>query len=568
MIFDAGVSTINKQTSSLLHLQQQVASGRRMLSPSDDPVAAARALEGTQSQDVNAQFKLNHNNANSALGLEEAQLSSSTDLLARVRELAVQAGNSSLANSDRRAITTELRARFEELTGIANATDGSGQYLFSGFMGATKPFGGSVESILAGGEVIYSGDDGQRKLQVSPTRFLDVSDSGNDVFKRIRNGNGYFVTDYPKALGVGTNAGTGMIDAGSITDPAKWNASPTKNFSISFSIDNAVVPPVTYYDIIDTDPASATNGNSLLTGAAPVLPPTAVSGQRVYQSGQPIVLKNQGAEPGVFDFGANVSVSGVPADGDSFSIAPSSSQSVFATIAKLIGAMENANTGTSAATANLSNDIGFALTNLDQATDNILRVRAQIGNELGQTVEELAVEMEMDIKKVRHIQKISQDIISLESPVGSEEDSKLGDFIEDEDAVNPFDATNRQLRKENVHAMLEFLTPRERKIIEMRFGLRDGIGHTLEEVGKEFGVTRERIRQIEAKVLQKMRDHPRSMTIREQGGSPKRVGFSPVQTFLTGKLCPECRKGTLIDVIREGKNLKKCDHCAYELKSW
>jgi len=205
-----------------------------------------------------------------------------------------------------------------------------------------------------------------------------------------------------------------------------------------------------------------------------------------------------------------------------------------------------------------------------ETINKLTHTQRRLVQELGRepTVEELSVEMEMDIKKVRHIQKISQDIISLESPVGSEEDSKLGDFIEDEDAVNPFDATNRQLRKENVHAMLEFLTPRERKIIEMRFGLKDGIGHTLEEVGKEFGVTRERIRQIEAKVLQKMRDHPRSMTIREHGSSPKRVGFSPVQTFLTGKLCPECRKGTLIDVIREGKSFKKCDHCAYELGSW
>jgi len=173
--------------------------------------------------------------------------------------------------------------------------------------------------------------------------------------------------------------------------------------------------------------------------------------------------------------------------------------------------------------------------------------------------------MEMDIKKVRHIQKISQDIISLESPVGSEEDSKLGDFIEDEEAINPFDATNRQLRKENVHAMLEFLTPRERKIIEMRFGLKDGVGHTLEEVGKEFGVTRERIRQIEAKVLQKMRDHPRSMTIREHGGAPKRVGFSAIQAFSQGKLCPECRKGSMIDLIQAGEKYLKCDHCAYEV---
>jgi flagellar hook-associated protein 3 FlgL len=378
MIFDAGVSTINKQTASLLHLQQQVASGRRILSPSDDPVAAARALEVTQSQDITAQFKLNHNNANSALGLEEAQLTGATDLLARVRELAVQAGNTSLSSSDRLALTAELRSRFEELTGIANATDGGGQYLFSGFMGSTKPFGGTIESILSGGEMVYQGDDGQRRLQVSPTRFLEVSDSGNDVFKRIRNGNGYFVTSYATA-----NTGTGIVDAGSITDPATWNALPTKNFSIKFSVDNTVVPPVTYYDIVDTDPASPGNGNSLLTGLPPVLPPTSLTGQRAYQSGQPIVLKSQGAEP-AFDLGGSVLIAGDPATGDSFSIAPSSSQSVFATLGKLIGAMESANTGTSGAMAKLSNDIGFALTDLDQATDNILRVRAQIGARMGE----------------------------------------------------------------------------------------------------------------------------------------------------------------------------------------
>lgn len=384
MIFDAGVSAINRQTGSLLHLQQQVASGKRMLAPSDDPVAAARALEVTQSRDIVAQFKQNHNNATSALGLEEAQLSSSTDLLARVRELAVQGGNTSLSNSDRRAITSELRARFEELIGIANATDGAGQYLFSGFMGSTKAFGGSVESILAGNEIVYSGDDGQRKLQVSPTRFLEVSDSGNDVFKRVGNGNGYFITDYARnGAGVGTNGGTGTIDAGSITDPVAWNSRPANSFRINFSIDNTVMPPVTYYDIVNTDPASPGFNNSMLTGAPPVLPPTAATGQRVFQSGQPIVLKNRGTEP-AFDFGANVTIAGDPANGDSFSIAPSSSQSIFATVAKLIGALENANTGSSSSTALLANDIGFSLTNLDRATDNILRVRAQIGSRMNE----------------------------------------------------------------------------------------------------------------------------------------------------------------------------------------
>jgi RNA polymerase primary sigma factor len=153
---------------------------------------------------------------------------------------------------------------------------------------------------------------------------------------------------------------------------------------------------------------------------------------------------------------------------------------------------------------------------INKLTHTQRRTVQELGRE--PTVEELAVELEMDIKKVRHILKISQDIISLEAPVGSEEDNTLGDFIEDKDAVSPFDATNRQLKKESVHEMLKFLTPRERKIIEMRFGLADGIGHTLEEVGKEFGVTRERIRQIEAKVLQKMRDHPRSSAIKDIPG--------------------------------------------------
>jgi RNA polymerase primary sigma factor len=203
-----------------------------------------------------------------------------------------------------------------------------------------------------------------------------------------------------------------------------------------------------------------------------------------------------------------------------------------------------------------------------ETINKLTHTQRRLVQELGRepTLEELAVEMEMDIKKVAHIQKISQDIISLESPVGSEEDSKLGDFIEDEEAVNPFEATNRQLRKENVHAMLEFLTPRERKIIEMRFGLKDGIGHTLEEVGKEFGVTRERIRQIEAKVLQKMRDHPRSLTIREHGGVPKRIGFSQVHSFTPGKVCPTCHLGSLVDLTKDGVKIQKCDHCAKEYK--
>lgn len=123
-------------------------------------------------------------------------------------------------------------------------------------------------------------------------------------------------------------------------------------------------------------------------------------------------------------------------------------------------------------------------------------------------MEELALELDMDIRKVRQIMRISQDILSLDSPVGGEEDTTLWDFVEDDKYLTPDKNANLVLLKENLYQMLDFLTPRERKIIIMRFGLDGGEIHTLEEVGKEFGVTRERVRQIEAKTLEKLRSHP------------------------------------------------------------
>jgi RNA polymerase primary sigma factor len=158
-----------------------------------------------------------------------------------------------------------------------------------------------------------------------------------------------------------------------------------------------------------------------------------------------------------------------------------------------------------------------------ETINKLTHTQRRLAQEFGRepTVEELASEMDMEIKKVRHIKKISQDILSLEAPVGAEEDSKLGDFIQDDETISPTESTSRQILKENIQEMLQYLTPREAKIIEMRFGLKDGIGHTLEEVGREFGVTRERIRQIEAKVLQKLKDHPTSGKIREGSEAEK-----------------------------------------------
>lgn len=129
-------------------------------------------------------------------------------------------------------------------------------------------------------------------------------------------------------------------------------------------------------------------------------------------------------------------------------------------------------------------------------------------------MEELALELDMEVKKVRQIMRISQDILSLDSPVGGEEDTTLGDFVEDDKYLTPEKATNLAILKENLYEMLDFLTPREKKIIIMRFWLDGGDMHTLEEVGREFGVTRERVRQIEAKTLEKLRTHPSADKIR------------------------------------------------------
>ena len=152
-----------------------------------------------------------------------------------------------------------------------------------------------------------------------------------------------------------------------------------------------------------------------------------------------------------------------------------------------------------------------------ETINKVIRVSRQLLQELGHdpSAEEIAAEMGMPVDKVRDILKIAQEPVSLETPIGEEEDSHLGDFIPDEDASEPSEAASFSLLKEQLMDVLDTLTPREKKVLELRFGIVDGRTRTLEEVGKEFNVTRERIRQIEAKALRKLRHPSRSKKLRD-----------------------------------------------------
>ncbi|MCR4756020.1 MAG: RNA polymerase sigma factor RpoD [Lachnospiraceae bacterium] len=152
-----------------------------------------------------------------------------------------------------------------------------------------------------------------------------------------------------------------------------------------------------------------------------------------------------------------------------------------------------------------------------ETINKLIRVSRQLLQELGRepTPEEIAAEMNMPVERVREILKISQEPVSLETPIGEEEDSHLGDFIQDDNVPVPVDAAAYTLLREQLEEVLNTLTDREKKVLSLRFGLEDGRGRTLEEVGKEFNVTRERIRQIEAKALRKLRHPTRSRKLRD-----------------------------------------------------
>lgn len=219
-LYEAGVTSLNDQLSKLVKTQQQIAAGRRILTPEDDPAGAALALEEEKALGVANQYVENISRARSTLSLEETVLTSTTRVLQDARQLVVNAGNPTLSSANRAALATTLRSYYDELLGQANSKDGQGGYLFAGFKSSTQPF---TQTTGAG---VYAGDQGQLKLQISDSRQLAISDSGQEIFNPgTTNGSDIFDTleDFITVLNSGTVSASDLNTALTQIDTAANN---------------------------------------------------------------------------------------------------------------------------------------------------------------------------------------------------------------------------------------------------------------------------------------------------------------------------------------------------------
>lgn len=344
-IYDNGVGQLGTLQTSLAKTQQQLATGRRVLTPADDPIASARALEVTQSQSINTQLATNRSNARASLSQEEVALASATALFQDIKTLTVNAGNGSMTNKDRESLAVELEGRLQDLLGIANTADGSGGYIFSGFKDSI-PF-----SLNATGAT-YQGDQGERSLQVGSSRKISVSDSGSAIFENNATGNGSFKTGVDPANY--DRGGTGIISPGAVTDVS---ALTDHQYAINFSVIPATpgVPKVTTYTVMDLTLNQPVPANPV--------PPDPIP----YTSGQSIS----------FD-GLQFEIKGDPADLDTFTVDPSDKKSVFETMRDLLTALRQNGEG-AAGQARLTNALNQVNSNIDNASDNLLAVRASVG---------------------------------------------------------------------------------------------------------------------------------------------------------------------------------------------
>jgi len=381
----AGVREMLLRQAELQYTQLQLSTQKRVIKPSDDPVAATSInFLNTEIAQLE-QFNVNGGLAKSGNQLEESVLSGMTNILFRVKELTVTLGNGTYSSLELDAVKTELDERLQELFGLANTKNANGDYLFSGSLVKTQPF--TQDST---GTVFYNGDQGQRLLRISSGVVVPQSDSGFDTFVDVKNGNGKFVTGSNPA-----NTGDGIILPGSYTAPPDFLAEP---YDISFAIGGGGQLEYT------------------VTGRTSA---TVVAGPSLYQDGIGISFN-----------GVQTTITGTPQAGDVFTVDPSSSQDVFTSIQLMIDAVDNL-VDTSAGRAEMLNIIGAQQVSLDRSMQNIDVVRGRVGSRLNAVDSEESTNLSLlvtsrsalsdvqDLDMVEASTRLSQQLVVLEAAQAS-----------------------------------------------------------------------------------------------------------------------------------------------------
>ena len=329
--FQLGIDSILDQQAKLNRTQQQLATGKNVLSPSDDPAAATQLLKLSSLTARNTQHERNVTMAQNELQLQESVLASSGNALQRVRELVIQANNATQSNASRAAIGDEINNLTDELVQLANTKNASGEYIFSGYNSRTPAF------TRSGTGFEFQGDQGQRLLQVSEGSQLSVRDNGQDIFEGMTTGDGRFLL-----LSPATNAGSGLVKMTSRTDSA------LDNYTVTFS--QATPGDPILYSVVGAESGAVATGT--------------------YDSGAAIGFN-----------GITLEVEGAIANGDSYQVNRSGRQSVFQSVQAVASALNTPN-DTSAAASKLVNDLGQALNTVDQAMEHLQSRRIIVGNRL------------------------------------------------------------------------------------------------------------------------------------------------------------------------------------------
>jgi flagellar hook-associated protein 3 FlgL len=338
-IYSMSMQSILRQQGKVAEVGQQLASGKKIVTPADDPRAASQALVVSQASAVNDQFEASRTAARRNLSSEEAELDQVTKALQAVTPLLVKAGNGTYSDADRNSIATELEGIYAQMLGSANAQDGNGRYIFSGHDGDRQPF---VES---GGRVSYQGDEGLQNLRVDASRMMATNDTGTRVFASV--------TDSAQYVGTADagNAGTGVF--GSINVANSSSADFGNEFQVSFSESDGEIR----YTV-----ANASTGETVVA-------------DQPYVAGEPIELGDS----------MRVSIKGTPADGDGFTFAYDRDEdnNILNTIASVIDVLKKG-TDTPAARAALENGLNSAHRKVSNSLDNVLTVRASLGSRLNE----------------------------------------------------------------------------------------------------------------------------------------------------------------------------------------